>query len=224
MSLLCRNFCFRIIAAGLVCAAMPARAQITGTASNPTQVGALESSPPSDSKALDPIKIVRPVYPDEARAQKLEGHVVVKITVTVTGDVDETEQASGDPILGAACADALKQWKFHPFIRNGKPTRVSANLPCDFTLPELPPVVPVEEKSSALTNGTRGTGGETPARVPNTVAGGDNSSPAQLADSKSLIVVKKVKPSYPLEAGHSGRSSCRNPGNRERRCRCIEGG
>jgi hypothetical protein len=212
MSLLCRNFCFRIIAAGLVCAAMPARAQITGTASNPTQVGALESSPPSDSKALDPIKIVRPVYPDEARAQKLEG------------DVDETEQASGDPILGAACADALKQWKFHPFIRNGKPTRVSANLPCDFTLPELPPVVPVEEKSSALTNGTRGTGGETPARVPNTVAGGDNSSPAQLADSKSLIVVKKVKPSYPLEAGHSGRSSCRNPGNRERRCRCIEGG
>jgi len=90
-------------------------------------------SPLVDSTKLEPITTSRATYPDEARKKKIQGKVVVKILVSETGDVESAEVVSGDPILGKSAVDAVKKWKFKPFIKNGKPVKVSTKLPIDFT-------------------------------------------------------------------------------------------
>ena len=56
---------------------------------------------------------------------------MVKILVSETGDVESAEIVSGDPILAKSAMDAVKKWTFKPFIKNGKPVRVSTRLPVD---------------------------------------------------------------------------------------------
>ncbi len=76
------------------------------------------------------------MYPYEARDQKLQGQVVVRALVSETGDVESVEVVSGDPILAKSAVDAVKKWKFKPFIKNGKPMKVSTKLPFDFAFSE----------------------------------------------------------------------------------------
>ena len=76
------------------------------------------------------------MYPYEARDQKLQGQVVVRALVSETGDVESVEVVSGDPILAKSAVDAVKKWEFKPFIKNGKPMKVSTKLPFDFAFSE----------------------------------------------------------------------------------------
>jgi TonB family protein len=85
-----------------------------------------------DSTKLEAIKTSKAIYPYEAREQKLQGEVIVKILVSETGDVETAEAVSGDPIFGKAAMDAVRKWKFKPFIKDGKPVKVSTKLPFDF--------------------------------------------------------------------------------------------
>jgi TonB family protein len=91
-----------------------------------------ESSIP-DSTRLEPIKTPKPHYPDQARDRGLQGRVVIRLHVDEQGKVESTDIVSGDPVLAKAAADAFKKWKFRPFIRNGKPVKVSTELPFLFT-------------------------------------------------------------------------------------------
>jgi TonB family protein len=86
----------------------------------------------ADSTQLEPVKTVNATYPDEAREKQLQGQVLVKMLVSETGDVEQVDVISGDPILAKAAVEAAKKWKFKPFIRHGKPTEVSAKWPFDF--------------------------------------------------------------------------------------------
>ena len=56
----------------------------------------------------------------------------MKLLVSETGDVENVEVVSGDPILAKAAVDAVKKWKFKPFIKNGKPVKVFTKMPLDF--------------------------------------------------------------------------------------------
>jgi TonB family protein len=93
-------------------------------------------TPLADSTKLEPIKRQRATYPSEAREQRIQGEVVVKILISETGDVENAEVVGGDPILAKSAVDAAKKWKFKPFIKNGKPEKVSAKLPFDFAFNE----------------------------------------------------------------------------------------
>jgi TonB family protein len=111
---------------------------------------------------------------------------------------------SGDPVLVAACAAALKQWKFKPFIRNGKPIRVSTKLPCDFKVPDDSlPVVRVEDRSSNSKEPARDAP-ETAATKTDLASASSSGMPAPARDSTALVLIKKAKVSYPLEAEQGG--------------------
>lgn len=113
---------------------------------------------------------------------------VVKISVDETGTVDKAEVVSGDPILAASCAEALRQWKFKPFITNGRPIRVSASQPCSFVAAsDAPPIVPVKDMSDKYNLGNA----ESATRA------ATDSTPS---DSTALMLIKKVKATYPLGA------------------------
>ena len=109
-----------------------------------------------DSTHLEAIKTPKPHYPDEARDKGLQGQGLIKVLVGEDGKVESTEIVSGNPILARAAADAFKKWRFKPFIRSGKPVKVSTQLPFVFTyagkienFPEKPVVGPTQLPDSS---------------------------------------------------------------------------
>ena len=92
------------------------------------------SAVPPDSAKLEVVDAPQPDYPLEAAAKKIEGRVWIKLHILETGEVSGTEIISGEPILAQAAADAMRTWKFKPFIKNGKPVRVNYSMPFDFSL------------------------------------------------------------------------------------------
>jgi TonB family protein len=90
-------------------------------------------SNPGDSTKLEIVKSQKADYPAEAAEKAIQGQVWVKVVVSETGDVENVEVISGDPVLAKAAVDAVKKWKFKPFIKNGKPVKVSTKLPFDFS-------------------------------------------------------------------------------------------
>jgi TonB family protein len=146
------------------------------------------STPLPDSTKLEPIKTQKATYPYEAQEQKLQGEVVVKIRVSETGDVESVEVVSGDPILAKSAVDAVKKWKFKPFIKNGKPMKVSAKLPFDFAFSQNI----TDAKEPEANAGATPAGAEVPKRV--------RVSPGVTTG----LVVHKVQPVYPPEARRAG--------------------
>ena len=79
-----------------------------------------------------------PVYPPAAREKKLRGPVWLRLHISETGDVEEVDIVSGDPILTDAAVEAVKKWKFKPYIKNGRPAKVLYKMPVDFASAEQP--------------------------------------------------------------------------------------
>lgn len=80
------------------------------------------------------ISLPRPVYPDEARQQKVTGIVRVLATVDENGNVVEAEAISGSPMLQDAAVNAAKQAKFEPLSRAGRSTRMKTIISYNFQL------------------------------------------------------------------------------------------
>lgn len=62
------------------------------------------------------------VYPEEAYRQKIDGVVHVEYDVTVDGTVENARVVDSNPpgVFDAAALDAVRKWRFHPAVRNGK--------------------------------------------------------------------------------------------------------
>src|SRR5258708_38404445 len=88
--------------------------QSSQRASEPDKKAPAEPAPaPSsgDSTTLQALKIEKAQYPEAAREKQLQGQVWVKILVSETGDVENVEVISGDPILADAAVRAVKKGK-----------------------------------------------------------------------------------------------------------------
>ena len=157
---------------------------------------------PSDSTKLEPIRIQKATYPEEAREKQLQGQVWVKFSVSESGDVAGVEVISGDPVLAQAAADAAKKWKFKLFIKNGKPIAVTTKIPFDFafssTVSDTKEAEPVAQQNPAP--------GQSPA--PGEAANGVHlATPQRVRVSQGVstgLLLHKVNPIYPEEAKRAG--------------------
>ena len=75
-----------------------------------------------------------PVYPDEAMKKGIQGDVIFKIEVDETGKITASAPVEGDPLLIAASKDALRNFRFRPYLLNGTPTRVESQLGFHFSV------------------------------------------------------------------------------------------
>jgi TonB family protein len=75
-----------------------------------------------------------PVYPRAAKSLGAKGVVRVDVTVNETGDVSEVQKTSGPSLLQGAAKDAIKKWKFKPFIRDGQPVKANGFVSFNFDL------------------------------------------------------------------------------------------
>jgi protein TonB len=80
------------------------------------------------------VEKVVPEYPAMARQLKLVGRVEVEATVDVEGKVENAKIVSGNPVLGTAAVNAMKRWKFTPFVADGKTTRALTTITFEFKL------------------------------------------------------------------------------------------
>lgn len=77
---------------------------------------------------------VVPIYPAIARATRASGTVVLQATISRTGTIENLRVMSGPPMLRQAALDAVKQWRYRPYMLNGQPVEVETAVEVDFTL------------------------------------------------------------------------------------------
>jgi TonB family protein len=80
------------------------------------------------------ISLPRPVYPEEARQQKVAGIVRVLATVDENGSVAEAEAISGSPMLQESAVNAAKLARFEPLGRAGRASRTKTIISYNFQL------------------------------------------------------------------------------------------
>ena len=82
------------------------------------------------------IEAPNPVYPEEAKKQKVEGTVTVGIVIGEDGNVISARPTSGPELLHGAARDAAMKARFNPTLVNGKPAKVSGTMSYAFVLYE----------------------------------------------------------------------------------------
>jgi TonB family protein len=75
-----------------------------------------------------------PVYPDEAMNKGIQGDVIFNIEVDEAGKITSSVPVAGDPLLVAASNDALRTFRFKPYLLNGTPVRVQSQLGFHFSV------------------------------------------------------------------------------------------
>ena len=80
-------------------------------------------------------KKVSPVYPPNALRLRIEGTVELLATISKSGDITQVKVVSGDSQLSKAAADAVKQWKYKPYLLNGEPVEIQTQVTIKFKLP-----------------------------------------------------------------------------------------
>ena len=108
-------------------------------------------SMPVPAKTLDPTPVKRirvasrvveanlihdvpPQYPPEAGRARIEGAVVLLAVIGMDGTVKDVRVESGLPILAQAAIEAVKQWRYRPYMINGEPVEVDSRITISFTL------------------------------------------------------------------------------------------
>ena len=81
------------------------------------------------------MKKVQPVYPKTAMTMHIEGVVELAATISKNGDITSVKVVKGDPQLTRAAADAVKQWKYKPYLLNGEPVEITTQVTISFKLP-----------------------------------------------------------------------------------------
>jgi TonB family protein len=83
---------------------------------------------------MEPIYQVPPKYPSAARANHIEGVVVLRAIIDKEGKVKTLELIQGDPRLVEGAKAAVKQWRFKPATIGGSPAEADTNVSVVFQL------------------------------------------------------------------------------------------
>jgi periplasmic protein TonB len=107
-----------------------------GTRSMPAIATPPATHPLRISKMLEGnlIQKVQPVYPSLARTAHVQGTVVLAALISKEGTIEDLRLLSGHPMLVPAAIDAVKQWRYKPYILNGDAIEVETQITVNFSL------------------------------------------------------------------------------------------
>jgi protein TonB len=80
------------------------------------------------------IRKVPPVYPSLARSARIQGSVVVYALISKAGTIENLQVLSGHPMLAGAAIEAIRQWRYRPYILNNEPIEVETQIIVTFSL------------------------------------------------------------------------------------------
>ena len=85
-------------------------------------------------EAANIVQKVTPIYPAEAKANRVQGSVRFTVVIGKDGRVQSVTLVYGDPVLAQAAKDAVQQWVYKPTLLNGAPVEVMTQVDVNFTL------------------------------------------------------------------------------------------
>jgi periplasmic protein TonB len=80
------------------------------------------------------IRKVQPTYPPLARQARIQGTVLLYAEISKDGTIENLRLISGHPMLAPSAIEAVKQWRYKPYILNGEPVEVETQITVNFTL------------------------------------------------------------------------------------------
>lgn len=80
------------------------------------------------------VRQVKPNYPPLARQARIQGTVVLQAQISKDGSIINLTLISGHPMLAPAAIEAVKQWKYRPYLLNGEPVEVDTQVMVNFSL------------------------------------------------------------------------------------------
>ncbi|MBK9795395.1 MAG: TonB family protein [Holophagaceae bacterium] len=86
------------------------------------------------SLGLAVLRRVDPIYPDFARRSRLQGPVVLMLTVNEQGQPVQVQVLQGHPVFHDVALQAARQWRFEPARQGGRPVAASFRLTLNFSL------------------------------------------------------------------------------------------
>jgi protein TonB len=75
-----------------------------------------------------------PTYPAIARAAGIQGTVTLQATISKVGTIENLRVAGGPAMLQQAALDAVKSWRYQPYLLDGEPTEVETTVNVIFSL------------------------------------------------------------------------------------------
>lgn len=75
-----------------------------------------------------------PTYPAIAKTARIQGTVVLQAEISKSGTIENLHAISGPPMLYQSALDAVRQWRYKPYILNGEPVEVETTIQVNFTL------------------------------------------------------------------------------------------
>ncbi|HUS19160.1 MAG TPA: energy transducer TonB [Terriglobales bacterium] len=76
----------------------------------------------------------KPQYPMIAKNARISGAVVLAATISKNGNIENLRLISGPPMLVNSAMEAVKQWRYKPYMLNGEPVEVETSITVNFTL------------------------------------------------------------------------------------------
>ncbi|HKM47151.1 MAG TPA: energy transducer TonB [Terriglobales bacterium] len=80
------------------------------------------------------IRKVTPNYPPLAKQARIQGAVVLQAEISKEGTIQNLQLISGHPMLAPAAIEAVKQWRYKPYLLNGEPVAVETQVVVNFSL------------------------------------------------------------------------------------------
>jgi protein TonB len=80
------------------------------------------------------IKKVTPNYPPLARQARIQGQVILQAEISKEGTIQNLQLISGHAMLAPAAIEAVKQWRYKPYLLNGEPVAVETQVVVNFSL------------------------------------------------------------------------------------------
>ncbi len=76
-----------------------------------------------------------PKYPELAKIAHVEGPVILQAVVAKSGRVAAVKVLSGHRLLRKAAVNAVRDWRYRPYLADGRPVDVATIITLDFKLP-----------------------------------------------------------------------------------------
>jgi protein TonB len=75
-----------------------------------------------------------PLYPPIAKAARVSGTVVLQATISKAGTIENLRVISGPAMLQQSALDAVKSWRYRPYLLNNEPVEVETTVNVVFSL------------------------------------------------------------------------------------------
>ncbi len=82
------------------------------------------------------IKKWPPVYPEIARQARVSGIVQLEATISKAGKIEDLHVVSGPVMLQGAALDAVRGWRYRPYIVDNEPVEIKTTISVAFSLGE----------------------------------------------------------------------------------------